>query len=292
MDAFVQFLASGITRGAIYALCGAGFAIIYNASNVINFAQGEFVMLGGMISVFLAVTAQVLPLPVAIALAILATSVIGAAVYRLAVEPSRNANVATIIIITIGVSILLRGLVEVTLGKQDFSLPAFSGGGSWQVFGASVGWQNLWVLAGAALVVVFLKWFFDGTLIGKAMLATAQNRRAAELMGIDVRMILMISFALSAAIGALAGALITPIALTRYDVGIMLGMKGFAASMLGGLGGPFGAVAGGLILGLIEGFAGGYISSAYQDVVAFVIILFVLFVRPSGLFGRAQLERV
>ena len=292
MDAFVQFIASGITRGAIYALCGAGFAIIYNASNVINFAQGEFVMLGGMIAVFLAVTAHLLPLPLAIALAILATSIIGAAVYRLAVEPSRNANVATIIIITIGVSILLRGIVEVTIGKQDFILPGFSGNDSIQLFGASLGWQNIWVLAGTLFVVIFLKWFFDGTLIGKAMLATAQNRRAAELMGIDVRMILTISFALSAAIGAFAGALITPIALTRYDVGIMLGMKGFAASILGGLGGPFGAVAGGLILGLIEGLSGGYISSAYQDVVAFIVILLVLFVRPSGLFGRAPMERV
>ena len=292
MDAFVQFLASGVTRGAIYALCGAGFAIIYNASNVINFAQGEFVMLGGMIAVFLAVTAHLLPLALSVALAIIATAIIGAAVYRLAVEPSRNANVATIIIITIGVSILLRGIVEVTLGKQDFSLPGFGGTGSVQVLGASIGWQNLWVIGGMLLVVAFLKWFFDATLIGKAMLATAQNRRAAELMGIDVRMILMISFAISAAIGALAGALIAPIALTRYDVGIMLGMKGFAASMLGGLGGPFGAVAGGLILGIVEGLAGGYISSAYQDVVAFVIILLILFLRPAGLFGRAALERV
>ncbi len=292
MDAFVQFLASGITRGAIYALCGAGFALIYSASNVINFAQGEFVMLGGMIAVFFVVTAHLLPLPLAIGLAILITSLIGAAVYRLAVEPSRNANVATIIIITIGISILLRGVVELVLGKQDFILPGFFGNESFKLFGASLGWQNLVVLGGTALVVAFLKWFFDFTLIGKAMLATAQNRRAAELMGIDVRQILMLSFALSAAIGALAGALITPIALTRYDVGILLGMKGFAASILGGLGGPFGAVIGGLLLGIIEGLAGGYISSAYQDVVAFLLILLVLFIRPAGLFGRAQLERV
>lgn len=292
MDALVQFLASGITRGAIYALCGAGFAIIYSASNVINFAQGEFVMLGGMIAVFLAITAHLLPLPLAIALAILVTSLIGALVYRLAVEPSRNANVATIIIITIGISILLRGLVELVLGKQDFILPGFSGGESLKIFGASLGWQNIWVIGSTLLVVAFLKWFFDFTLIGKAMLATAQNRRAAQLMGIDVRQILMISFALSAAIGAFAGALITPIALTRYDIGIMLGMKGFAASILGGLGGPFGAVIGGFLLGICEGLAGGYISSAYQDVVAFLIILLVLLIRPNGLFGRGQVERV
>lgn len=292
MQDLAQFVASGLTRGAIYALVGAGFAIIYSASNVINFAQGEFVMLGGMVTAYLVVTTGLLPLAVAVPLAILVTVLVGVALYRFAVAQVEPSRLATIIIITIGSSILIRGVVEVVLGKREFVYPAFTDSGPIHLFGAAVDVQSLWVLGTLVLVAIGLKLFFDHTLFGKAMRATAQSPVAAQLVGIDVRTVLVASFALSAALGALAGALVTPITLTRFDVGLMLGLKGFAATMLGGLGSAYGALAGGLMLGLAEALAGGYVSSGYQDAVAFLLILGLLVLRPAGLFGRVKLERV
>jgi branched-chain amino acid transport system permease protein len=148
------------------------------------------------------------------------------------------------------------------------------------------------VLAGAVVIVVLLWSFIERTLTGKAMIATAANEVAARLVGIDTRAIVALSFAISAAIGAVAGILITPITLTSYDVGSLLALKGFAAAMLGGIGSAVGAVIGGLLLGLFEAFAAGYVSSQYKDAVAFLVILIVLFAMPRGLFGRAPVERV
>ncbi|NUU42584.1 branched-chain amino acid ABC transporter permease [Tardiphaga robiniae] len=292
MADFAQFTASGLTRGAIYALVGMGFAIIYNASNIINFAQGEFVMLGGMLTAFLFTTTGLLPIWLAVPVAIAAATIAGVAFYRLAIEPAQRAGLATLIIITIGGSVLLRGIVEVTLGKREFVFPAFSGESNVQVLGASIASQSLWVLGTLAIVAALLWWFFEKTLFGKAMRATAQSPLAAQLVGIETRHVLLVSFALAAALGALGGVLTTPITLTRYDIGIMLGLKGFAATMLGGLGNPFGALAGGLVLGLVEAFTGGYVSSGYQDAIAFLLILTVLMVRPGGLFGRVAMDRV
>ena len=269
-----------------------GFAIVFNASNVINFAQGEFVMLGGMLVALLVTTTGWLPSWAAVPLAVVAAGALGAALYGLAIRPARRAGLATLIIITLGASILVRGVVQVVLGKQDFMTPSFSGETPVQVLGASISTQSLWVLGTLVVTALVLKWFFDVSVFGRAMRATAQNPLAASLVGIDVGRVLMASFALAAALGALAGALITPISLTRYDLGITLGLKGFAAGMLGGLNNPFGALGGGLLLGLAEALAGGYISSGYQDAVAFVIILVVLCTRPDGLFGRRVLERV
>lgn len=290
MAEFLQFLFSGISVGAIYALVGLGFSIIYNASHVINFAQGEFVMIGGMATVFL--LAAGIPLPLAVVAAVLIAAAIGLALEKLAVEPARDASVVTLIIITIGASIFIRGAVEVTLGKDFHRLPAFSGETPIQIGGAALQPQSLWVIGAMAAIVVALKWFFDRTRTGKAMLATSHNRLAAQLVGINIRFTLLVSFGLSAALGALAGILTAPITLTKYDIGIMLGLKGFAAAILGGLGTGYGAVAGGLLLGVVEAMTAGYVSSAYKDAIAFVLILAVLFFMPSGLFGARGTERV
>jgi len=288
---FLQFLVSGITIGSIYALVGLGFAMIYNASNVINFAQGEFVTIGGMATVSL-MAGTGLPLILAAPVAIMIAALVGLALEKFAVEPARNADVITLIIITIGASIFIRGGIEVLLGKDFHRLPAFSGDTPIMVGGAAIQPQSLWVIGALVLVVVALRWFFDRTRLGKAVLATSHNRLAAQLVGINVRTILLISFGLSAAVGALAGIMTAPITLTRYDVGVMLGLKGFSAAILGGLGSSFGAVAGGLALGVAEAMAAGYVSSAYKDVVAFIIILGVLFFRPTGFFGGKGVERV
>ena len=285
-----QSLLSGLTTGAIYALVALGFAIIYNASHVINFAQGEFVMIGGMAAVGFVDAG--LPLPLSIFFAIGLAALVGLLLEKLAIERARNASVVTLIIITIGAAILLRGVASLVWDKKIHALPAFSGDAPIAFGSATLLPQTLWVLGTTVLAVAALWWFFNRTLTGKAILAVSHNRLAAQLMGISVRRVLMVSFGLSGALGALAGVLIAPIAFTSWDIGVMLGLKGFAAAILGGLGSGPGAIAGGLALGLIEALGAGYLSSAYKDVFAFVIILAALVFLPNGLFGRRAAERV
>jgi branched-chain amino acid transport system permease protein len=286
----LQSLFSGLTVGAIYALVALGFAIIYNASRVINFAQGEFVMIGGMAAAVFVDAG--LPLPLSILAAVGLGMLVGLLLEKLAVEPARGAPVVTLIIITIGASILLRGLAALVWDKKIRPLPAFSGEAPLMIGGATLLPQTLWVLGTTLAAVAALWWFFNRTLSGKAMLAVSHNRLAATLVGISVRRVLLVSFGLSAALGALAGVLIAPISFTAWDVGVMLGLKGFAAAMLGGIGSGPGAIAGGLALGLIEALGAGYLSSAYKDVFAFVVLLAALVFLPHGLAGRGAAERV
>jgi branched-chain amino acid transport system permease protein len=290
MDALLQFLFSGVTVGAVYALVALGFTIIYNASDVVNFAQGEFVMLGGMITVF-AHQAGV-PLPLAALLAVALAAAVGVALNKLAIEPARGAPVVSLIIITIGASILIRGAAQLVFDRQIHRFPAFSGDEPFRVLGATILPQSLWVMAGAFAVFVGLWLFFTRTLTGRAVLATSNNRLAAQLVGIDTGWVMTLAFGLSAAIGALAGVLATPITLVSYDVGVALALKGFAAAMLGGMGNPKGALVGGLLLGLLEALTAGYVSSQYKDAAAFVVILAVLFFMPQRLFGARSTERV
>jgi branched-chain amino acid transport system permease protein len=287
---FLQFVFSGLTVGAIYALVALGFTLIYNSSDVVNFAQGEFVMLGGMMTVF--ASAAGVPLPFAALLAIVVAVAVGLALHRLAIEPARGASPVTLIIITIGASILLRGLAATVFDKNYHSLPPLLGNDPLIISGAALLPQSIVVLAGVALIVAALWVFLTRTLTGKAMLATAANRLAAQLVGINTSAIVGLSFVISAAIGAIGGILAAPITLTNYDIGTTLALKGFAAAMLGGMGNPLGAVVGGLLLGLLEAFSAGYISSQYKDAVAFIVILLVLFTMPQGLFGNAKVERV
>ncbi|MCA3640859.1 MAG: branched-chain amino acid ABC transporter permease [Methylobacterium sp.] len=290
MPELLQFAFSGLTVGAVYALVALGFTLIYNASDVVNFAQGEFVMLGGMATVFLHLAG--VPLPLAAALAILITVGVGLALYAFAIDPARGSSAVTIIIITIGASIFLRGVAQVIFDKRFHALPHWFGSEPIRLGGAAILPQSLVVLFGAGVIVALIFLVIDRTLLGRAILATAANRLAARLVGIPVRKIVALSFALSAAIGAVAGILVTPITLTSYDVGTLLALKGFAAAMLGGMGSAVGAVVGGLLLGLAESFGAGLISSKYKDAIAFLIILGVLFVRPQGLLGKKSVERV
>src|SRR3984957_12974758 len=275
MSEFLQFFFSGVTVGAVYALVALGFTLIYNASDVVNFAQGEFVMLGGMITFF--VWQAGVPLPLAAILAIVAAAIVGVLLYKLAIEPARGAPVVSLIVITIGASIFLRGGAQLVFDKQLHRFPSFSGDDPINIFGATILPQSLWVIAGAVAIFLLLRLFFTHTLTGKAVLATADSRIAASLVGINPNSMMTLSFAASAAIGALAGVLVTPITLTRYDLGVAIALKGFAAAMLGGMGIPAGALAGGVLLGLIEALMAGYVSSLYKDAAALVGILVVLF---------------
>ncbi len=290
-DQIAQYLLSGLSTGAIYALIGIGFAIIYNSTDIINFAQGELVMLGGMFTLFF-MEKMKLPLPVSILLAVLATIGCGALFERLTIRPLKSPTPLGLIIITIGGSILIRGIVMLVWDKDTHSLPAFSGSEPILIGSATILPQHLWIFALTAVAIAANKLFFQYTITGKAMRACAVNRRAAGLVGIDVRRMVFFSFAISGGLGSLAGIIVAPLTMTSYDVGVMLGLKGFCAAIIGGLTGGVGTVLGGLLLGILESLGAGLISSGYKDAIAFIILLLILFIRPQGLFGRAQTDRV
>ncbi len=290
-EQLTQYLLSGLSTGAIYSLIGFGFAIIYNSTSIINFAQGEFVMLGGMLSFFF-LSALKLPLPLAILLAIAVATAVGALFERMAIRPLKSATPLNMVIITIGGSILIRGLVMLIWGKDTHTLPTFSGNEPIALAGAAILPQHLWIFGLTVLVIVANKLFFNYTITGKAMRACACNRRAASLVGIDVKRMVLFSFIISSAMGSMAGIIIAPLTMTAYDVGIMLGLKGFCAAIIGGMSSGFGTVMGGLLLGILESLGAGLISSGYKDAIAFIILLLILFVRPQGLFRKAETERV
>ena len=287
----VQYAITGLTVGSIYALVAIGFNIIYNVTEIINFAQGEFVMLGGLFMVFFA-TVLDMALPLAFLMTMIAVMATGIMMERLAIFPAKNASVLTMIIITIACSILLKGAAMYGWGKDPFTLPPFTDRKPFVFMGAAVFPQSIWVVVTTLVVVFFLTMFFKRTKLGKAMIASSDNRDAAQLMGIDVKTMVMLSFGLSAAIGAVAGMVITPISLMEYDRGALLGLKGFVAAVLGGLGHFYGAVVAGFTVGLIESFCAGLVSSGYKDAAALLVLLLVLFVKPSGLFGSKEVMKI
>ncbi|MGA2957559.1 MAG: branched-chain amino acid ABC transporter permease [Thermodesulfobacteriota bacterium] len=283
----IQYLFTGLTLGSIYALVALGFTMIYNATGIINLAQGEFVMLGGLIMVFFTMILK-FPLFLGFFLTILVVTLLGVIFERLAIHPLRDASLITLIIITLAGSILFRGGAMFLWGKDPYALPPFMQSSPVHFLGATIQWQIFWILAITILVVIGVNFFFNRTLTGKAMTACAFNALAARLVGINVQKMVLLSFALSAAVGAVAGAIITPITLMEYDRGPLLGLKGFAAAVLGGLGSGIGSIIAGFIIGILESFGAGLISSGYKDAIALLVMLMILWMKPSGLFGSKE----
>ncbi|HSQ21534.1 MAG TPA: branched-chain amino acid ABC transporter permease [Coriobacteriia bacterium] len=286
----LQLVIAGLKNGSIYALLALGFTIVYAATNVINFAQGEFYMLGGMFAVF-AFSRFGLPLVVAVPVAVLVVAGIGVLFERLAIRPRKDAEPMALIIITVGGSLVFASLARHAFGSDALPLPEFTPGPSIPFAGAAIERQALWIWGIVLVTVAGLTFLYSKTRLGRAMRACMQNREAARLMGIDTARVVMISFGLAAALGALAGVAVTPLTSTRFDIGAGIAVKGFAAAILGGLGNPLAAVAGGLLLGLIEQAVIPF-SSALKDVVALAVLLAVLFLRPQGLFTRSRREKV
>jgi len=290
LSQFVQLLFSGLTIGSIYALIAIGFVITYNVTGVLNFAQGEFAMLGALITISLVGTG--LPLLAAIVLGILIVVLIGALFEKSAIYPARNASIATLIIITIGVSFALRGIAILIWGTQPMTLPPFTKNDPITIFNAVLLPQNLWAI-GISLVSVFaMGYFFSKTYIGKAVTACVVNKFAARLMGINPEKMSLVSIALSAGLGALAGIIIAPISGASYNMGMMLGMKAFVAAVIGGLTNAPAAIVGAFLLGILESFTEGLWSSGLKDAVSFALLLLILFVKPNGLFAKSSGKRV
>lgn len=284
-DLFLQYVLSGITSGSIYAIVAIGFNIIYNTTGIINFAQGEFVMLGAMIAISLS---PFMPLGAAIACAVVITAIVGALVEIAFIRWLKSPSVLRLIIITIGVSILLREAALHIWDEKVRSLSYFTGSetSSVAIFGARVSPQVFWVLGVSAAIVALLALFFEYTLLGRSMRACSANRTAAMLCGINSKNMVTFSFMLSAAIGALAGCVISPLTQTHYESGAPLAIKGFTVAILGGIGNSAAAVAAGLLLGLIEALSISLLPVAYKDVIAISALLAILFFKPAGIFGN------
>jgi branched-chain amino acid transport system permease protein len=286
---FVQYALSGITVGSVYAIVAIGFNIIYCTTGIINFAQGEFLIVGAMTAVSLA---EVAPLPVAILGAVLITTALGAVVELVFIRQVRNASVLRLIVITIGLSIVMREVMLHIWDEQVRSLPYFTGTevSTVTILGAHISPQVLWVLGVSAVIVAALTLFFRYTTTGRAMRACADDRMAACLCGVNDRWMVTLSFMLSAGIGALAGCVVSPITQTQYDMGAPLAIKGFTVAILGGMGNSMAAVAAGLFLGLLEAFVVSVLPSSYKEVAAIVVLLLILVFRPSGLFVRRDVS--
>lgn len=290
MQEFLQYLFSGMTNGAIYAVIAVGFSMLYNSTELINFAHGEFVMLGALGLVTLWKVAA-LPLGVAFVLTVILVSAAGLLFERLAIRTVSKPHPIVLVIITVGASIFLRGVAMLGWGKDAYSVSPFSDNDPIDIMGAKLLPQSVWILCITLGLVIFLWFFYQKTLTGKAMQATAINKRAAWLTGIPSEKMVLLAFIMSTGVGAVAGIIIAPITMCSYDMGTMLGLKGFCAAMLGGIGSLWGALIGGFLLGILEAMSVGFFSSALKDAIAFILLLLILYFRPGGIIKSADASR-
>lgn len=282
----IQSLVSGVGVGLIYGLVGIGFCVIYNASGIVNFAQGVFVMLGGMVAHVL-LTRFGLPIIAAALLAIPLVALSGIAIETLVVRPmwNRGATMFAIILATLAAQIMIERITILTAGDQPRTFAEFTAGGPLKIGPIAISYQLFWILGCGALMVALLWLFFAKTRTGRALRACSQNREAAALIGIPVGRMLMVSFALSAALGAAAGILVTPTQYTAFNVGVPFGIYGFIAAIIGGFGSASGALAGGVLLGALQALAIVVFGAGYKNVAALSILLVVLLLFPNGVFG-------
>jgi len=290
MSEFVQLMVLGVTLGAIYAMVGVGFSLINNVTGIVNFAQGEYLMVGAMTATTL--LAAGVSLPVVLLACTALTGALGALAERSTVRLARGASIETLILITIGTSIAIQGIGLLVWGVSPLRYGPFTEGPPVAVLGASVSRQSLWALGFAVVVGTALWWFLTRTRRGVAMRACEMAPEAARLQGISPSVMSLGAFALSTAIAGAAGVVLVPITSASYAMGLPLALRGFTAATIGGLSSPLGAIAGGLLLGVAEQLASGYLSSGLKDGLAFAFLFLVLVIRPQGLLAGRRAARV
>jgi branched-chain amino acid transport system permease protein len=288
MTDLLQLLLAGLSVGAVYALIAMGFTAIFSVSEVINLTQGEFAALAGLVAISAATSG--LPLAVAVLLAIV--TVVGVALaVRVILSPVKRMTTLLSIMLTLGLSTALKATMLLVWGPEGRGLDPFPGN-DFIVWGVSVRAQYLWILGVTAVVSVAVAWFYERTLTGKALRACAEQPTAARLVGISVTGAALLSFGIAGLLGGIAGVLASPVYFSAWDSGLALGLKGFVAATLGGLTSIRGAIAGGLVLGVLESLVAGYIDSGFRDAVAFVVLIVVLVARPDGILRRHSVARV
>jgi branched-chain amino acid transport system permease protein len=296
----MQLLVSGLAVGSIYALVALGFVLIYNAVGVVNFAQGEFVMLPSYvavtfmlpaITVFGTIVHWQLPVVAVYLLVLVSMAAFALLFNRIAYHPLRDRGWMPVVISTIGVSIFLRNAVQQVWGSQPIVMPSLFSVDTIFLGPLRIRPQDILILGVTAVLIAFQFFLFERTTLGKQMRATAQDRATARLVGIRVGRIVAITFVYSAVLGAVSGLLVAPLFTVTKEMGALIALKAFAASIVGGFGSIPGAIIGGLTIGVIETFGGFYVSSSYVDAIAFIILISVLLIRPQGLFGERVAEK-
>ena len=286
----LQMLAAGLAMGSIYALVALGFVLIFNAVGVVNFAQGEFVMVPAFVAVAL-IEILKLPYPLIYLFTVLFMGLFGIVFQRIAYYPLRNRTFLPVVISTIGVSIFLKNGAQIAFGAEPRLMPRPTPADVLNLGGVFVDPQYVVIILVTAVLLIFQYYFFEKTPLGKKMQATAQDKDMARLLGIRVANMIIITFIYSSILGAIAGILVGPIFYVTKEMGAMLGLKAFCSTIVGGFGSVPGAILGGLFLGVVEVFASFYISSAYRDAFAFIILILVLLIRPQGFFGEKIAEK-
>jgi branched-chain amino acid transport system permease protein len=288
MTDLLQLVVAGVSVGAVYALIAMGFTVIFSVSEVINLTQGEFAALAGLIAI--TATTAGLPLPLALLVSVL-TVVTAALLVRLVLSPVKRMTTLLSIMLTLGLSTALKAAMLLIWGPEGRGLDPFPGN-DFVGWGVSVRGQYVWIIGVTAVVAVAVAWFYERTLTGKALLACAEQPTAARLVGISVSGAALLSFGIAGLLGGIAGVLASPVYFSAWDSGLALGLKGFVAATLGGLTSIRGAVAGGLVLGVLESLVAGYIDSGFRDAVAFVVLIVVLVARPGGILRQHSVARV
>ncbi len=285
----IQIIVTGLSVGSTYALLALGVTLIFSATNIINFAQGEFVMLGGMTMVSLYGQMK-WPLYLAIPITMAIVIVVGMALMKVSYRPGKSTSLITVLIITIGASLFISGSAKHVWDTDIHRFPSFSGDAPIKLWGAAIAPQSLWIIGLTVLVLVFLVIYFQLTIQGKAMRACSIDRTAAGLLGIRVKRMVLLSFAMSAALGCAAGIIMTPLTMIDVNGGVLLALKGFSAAMLGGMGSFIGAVVGAFVFSLLESFASVFVSGTLKELVTFIVIINVLLFMPRGIMGPRIVE--
>jgi branched-chain amino acid transport system permease protein len=289
MDLFAQLLTNGIIIGATYALIAIGLTLIFGMMRVVNFAHGEFYMLGAYVAMS-AASGLNLGYFFSLPIAVVSVSIVGFAFERVFLRPLRNAGILSTALVTIGFSIFLQNTALLIWGPRPGQVADPFGGATWMLGDVGVTKIRLFALVVAVAAMALLGALIKYTKVGRTMRATFQDREAAALQGIEVDRVFSLSFVVGVALASFAGALLSTIFVVSPDMGNMANLKSFAVVILGGLGNIPGAVAGGFLLGLAESFGAGYISTGYKDGISFLLLIMVLLVRPYGLFGRESFE--
>ncbi len=280
----IQALFAALSVGSMYALVALGVTLIYNSTNIINFAQGEFVMLGGMTMVTLYGQLK-WPLYLSIPATLAVTVLVGMGLMKVSYRPGKSTSLITVLIITIGASLLISGSAMHIWDADIHRFEPFSGDAPLKLLGAAIAPQSLWVIGLTLVVVVLLVLYFQFTIYGKAMKACALDRTAASMLGIRAKNMVLLSFVMSAALGCVAGIIMTPLTMVDYSGGMLLAIKGFSAAMLGGMGSFVGAVIGGFVFSFLESFAATFVTSRFKELVTFIVIINVLLFLPRGIMG-------
>lgn len=285
----IQTLFSALSTGSMYALVALGVTLIYNSTSIINFAQGEFVMLGGMIMVSFYGNLN-WPLYLSIPLTMALVVLVGMGLRKVSYRPGKSTSLITVLIITIGASLFISGSARHIWDADIHRFEPFSGDAPLRFLGAAIAPQSLWIIGSTLVVLILLVFFFQFTVYGKAMRACGLDRTGASLLGVRVKRMVLLSFAMSAALGCVAGIIMTPLTMVDYSGGMLLAIKGFSAAILGGMGSFVGAVIGAFLFSFLESFAATFVSSSLKELVTFIVIINVLLFMPRGIMGPRVVE--